>query len=128
MAVDDNFSDVSKDAYYYNEVGIAKKLGIVKGTGNNNFKPEDPITREEMMVIISRVLNICNAKVEKGDKNELAIYNDRDMISEYAIEDVATLIKNGIIKGSQNNIKPKAITTRAEAAVVIYRLVNLLLN
>lgn len=128
MAVDDNFSDVSKDAYYYNEVGIAKKLGIVKGTRNNNFKPEDTITREEMMVIISRVLTICNAKVEKGDKNELAIYNDRDMISEYAIEDVATLIKNGIIKGSQNNIKPKAITTRAEAAVVIYRLVNLLLN
>jgi len=42
---EDNFADVRKDAYYYEAVGVARALGIVKGDGKN-FNPDANITRE----------------------------------------------------------------------------------
>jgi len=37
--IDSNFDDVEQHMYYYGPIGIAKKLGIVKGVGNNKFNP-----------------------------------------------------------------------------------------
>ncbi|MGE5485143.1 MAG: S-layer homology domain-containing protein [Ignavibacteriales bacterium] len=35
----DNFDDVEKSAYYHEAIGIAKRLGIASGTGENRFNP-----------------------------------------------------------------------------------------
>lgn len=35
--VEDNFDDVSRSDYYYEAAGIAKKLGICIGVGNNKL-------------------------------------------------------------------------------------------
>ncbi|MFX6622228.1 S-layer homology domain-containing protein, partial [Acinetobacter baumannii] len=56
--VQSNFEDIQRSAYYYEPVGIAKRLGIANGTGNNRFNPNEPITREDMMVLIARALEI----------------------------------------------------------------------
>jgi hypothetical protein len=49
--VSGNFDDIEKNAYYYKEIGIAKKLGITSGTGNNKFNPDAGITRQDMTVL-----------------------------------------------------------------------------
>ncbi len=43
--IESNFSDVKPEKYYYQAVGIAKKLGIAQGYGENIFDPEGPINQ-----------------------------------------------------------------------------------
>jgi len=122
--IDDNFSDVDPNAYYARQVGIAKKLGIAKGVGNNEFRPNDKIVRQDMMVLIDRALKVAGKGLAKGTQADLAGFADKDMISSFAKDSVAALVKSGIIKGDGTNINPLGNTTRAEAAVVIYRIYN----
>lgn len=120
----ENFTDVNRDAYYYDAVGIAKKLGIVNGVGDGRFDPSLQITRQDMMVMTARALKLAKG-LDEGSMSDLAGYEDAGKVSAYAQTSVAALVKAGIIKGSNGNINPLGNTTRAEAAVIMYRLYNL---
>ncbi|GKT35684.1 S-layer homology domain-containing protein, partial [Aduncisulcus paluster] len=39
-----NFKDVSEDAWYYNQVGLAGVNGLVSGVGDGNFAPDATVT------------------------------------------------------------------------------------
>jgi len=122
--VDGNFGDVKSTDYYYQSVGIARKLGIVKGTGADLFAPDTEITRQEMMVMTARALKLVKKLNTTGSATDLAAFNDKDKVSDYAVDDTASLIKDGIIQGSGSSIEPVSNTTRAEAAVLMYRIYN----
>lgn len=122
--IDSNFDDVNSSDYYYEAVGVAKKLGLSKGTGNNMFNPKTSILRQDMMVLIYNALEIIdNIKFQKDD-NRLMEFEDALDISSYAVDSIAFLVDGGIVKGSGNRIMPLENATRAEAAVLIYRLFN----
>ena len=55
-----NFDDVYRDAYYYQAVGMAKKLGITTGSESNQFKPETEISRQDMAVFTIRALQMLH--------------------------------------------------------------------
>ncbi|HEX2925565.1 MAG TPA: family 16 glycoside hydrolase [Ruminiclostridium sp.] len=120
--VTENFTDVSSKAYYYKAVGIAKALGITNGRGDNRFDPISEISREDMMVLVVKALKATGIDLEAGTNSDLSAFKDANRVAGYASEAAATLIKEGIIKGSGNQINPKAQLTRAEAAVVIYKI------
>jgi len=123
--IDSNFDDVEQHMYYYGPIGIAKKLGIVKGVGNNKFKPDAHITREDMMVMVARALELTKKVTITGTFNDISRFNDASQVSDYAIESVATLVREGIIIGNPDNtINPKSYATRAETAVMLYRILN----
>ncbi len=119
----DNFADVKPGSYYYDAIGIARELGIVKGDGNN-FNPDANITREDMMVIVVNALNKAGAKIEKADPKYLDNYSDAKNISNYAKEAVALLTAKGIVNGFDGRINPKGMATRAEIAVVFANVLN----
>jgi hypothetical protein len=119
------FEDVSLKDYYYREVGIAKALGIVTGRGNNVFDPKAPITRQEMMTMTAKAMKIAK-KIKAGSiGSDLSNYEDSANIATYASESIALLVRSGIVTGSGNRINPIANTTRAEAAVIMYRILNM---
>lgn len=120
--VDGNFKDVSENAYYYEPVGIAKKLGITTGIGNDLFNPNAEITRQDMMVICVNALKISKNYEPRGTDSDLDNFIDRDQISSYAVEPVASLVKEGIISGYGNAVNPKGNATRAETAVIMYKI------
>jgi len=120
--VDSNFKDVSKDAYYYEPVGIAKKLGIATGIGDDLFNPKAEITRQDMMVICLKALEISKNYEPSVNVSYLDSFIDKDEISSYAVESVAALVKEGIISGYGNKINTKGHATRAETAVIVYKL------
>jgi hypothetical protein len=122
--VDANFSDVASTAYYYEELGIAKKLGIATGVGENKFNPNEQISRQDMMVMVYRALKAAKKISATGTTSNMSTYKDASSVSDYAVEGVAALIKDGIIKGSDNMINPLGTATRAETAVIIYRIYN----
>ncbi|MCD7948326.1 MAG: S-layer homology domain-containing protein [Oscillospiraceae bacterium] len=120
----DNFADVPAGSYYYEAIGVAKALGIAQGDGTN-FMPDDPISRQDIMTLLYRTANSLHWDLTAGSETDLAGFTDSAAISTYAIDAVATLVKAGIIQGSENAIHPLSDTTRAEMAVMLARVMEL---
>ncbi|HQO73064.1 MAG TPA: S-layer homology domain-containing protein, partial [Sedimentibacter sp.] len=121
---DGNFDDISKDDYYYKEIGIAQRMGITKGTGNNKFNPEESITRQDMMVLTERALRMFKRIEAQGAASDLDKFADKSLIADYAVNSVASVVKEGLIVGSGDGVNPLGNTTRAETAVFLYRIYN----
>jgi len=121
---DGNFDDVEPGAYYYEAVGIAKKLGIAAGSGNNRFNPKENISRQDMMVLTARALEKYKGLKVTDDPAVLEKYSDKGDVADYAAGSLATLVKKGLIAGSGDRLNPRANATRAEAAVFLYRIYN----
>jgi len=119
-----NFIDVPENAYYRNEAGIAKKLGLIPGNGKY-FYPEENIIREEMMVILLRAISASGYYFELSSEDILRQYKDENEISGYARSAVASMAKSGYIEGSNGYIRPKGLATRAEIAAILHRILNL---
>ncbi|WP_054750021.1 S-layer homology domain-containing protein [Ruminiclostridium josui] len=120
-----NFIDVQKDTYYYNEIAIAKALGITSGIGNNKFGSDNKITRQDMMVLSERALNLVKSLNKQGTATDLDKFSDKSKIASYAVNSVATMVKEGLIVGSNNKVNPTVNATKAEAAVFLYKLYNM---
>jgi len=120
----ENFDDVKTNAYYYNAVGIAKKLDIAAGSGNNRFNPTESISRQDMMVLAARALEKCQGLQAADNITVLDKFSDKGDITEYAAGSFATLVDAGLIEGSGNKQNPHSYTTRAEVAVFLYNVYN----
>ena len=121
-----SFSDVQPSDYYYEAVGIAKALGIASGQGDDRFNPRAAITRQDMIVLTARALNAANAAEEQAaDLSVLAGYSDNEQVADYAREAIAAFVAQQLIEGSDGHLKPLNFTTRAEAAVLLYRIFQL---
>lgn len=118
------FSDVQETAYYYDELAIAKELGIATGFGDHSFKPNRDISRQDMMVLTTRALAAADKLLDAS--GDLEAYSDAASISEYAQDSAAGLVKAGVVNGKNGNIAPTDSLTRAEAAVILYRIWHLL--
>jgi len=115
-----NFADVAGNKYYADALSIAKKTGIITGTSDNRFLPNQSITRQDLMVNIARALEKSGKLKLSSSTSELSGYRDRANVSEYAAPSVAALLRAGIVNGYNSQILPKQPVTRAEAAVIIY--------
>jgi hypothetical protein len=121
---DGNFADVRQDAYYREALAITRKLGIAKGAGGNRFNPEGKISRQDMMTLIDRAMKVAKKDLAAGTDADLSKFSDRSNVASYAAQSVATLIKNGIVTGDGAKVNPLGNATRAETAVLIYRIYN----
>ncbi|MCG0274845.1 MAG: S-layer homology domain-containing protein [Thermosediminibacteraceae bacterium] len=119
------FSDVKEGDWYYDVINIAYSNDLVKGKGNV-FEPNAFITREEMVVLITRAAAlkgkstyVTSAEVEEM----LSPFKDKDEISVWARIESAVALKLNLVRGRGEGIfSPKAHATRAEAATIIYNL------
>ena len=117
-----SFTDVQPDDYYYEALAIAKKLGIINGLEDGRFNPRGEITRQDMMVIAARALEVVNKLAAEGNKEDLDRFADAADVADYAAAKVAALVKEGIVQGDGSSLHPNGTATRAEAAVLIYRI------
>lgn len=113
-----DFDDISRDDWSYSYVASAVKSGIIAGIGDNMFGAGRKITREDMAVIIARLLNGGT-----GESTESS-FADSDMIADYAKPAVSWAERTGLLKGDEGRFNPKAALSRAEAAVVLYRCMS----
>ncbi|WP_164716358.1 S-layer homology domain-containing protein [Paenibacillus whitsoniae] len=121
--IDDNFDDVTQSDYYYQEVGIAKKLGIAQGMDLYQFEPRVSISRQDMMVVAARAMKVAGRQLDDA-ATDLSGFQDPGEVAAYAVTPLAQLVKKGIIQGDYGRIKPNDTATRAEAAVIIYRIIQ----
>ena len=115
------FDDVSESRWSSADIAAARDNGIITGVDNNLFAPEKKISRQDMAVIAYRAGIAGGAQIE--DSGELS-FTDKEEIADYAQTAVAALNKAKVLNGSENQFLPQDYTNRAEAAVVIYRLLQ----
>ncbi|SHK22549.1 S-layer homology domain-containing protein [Tepidibacter formicigenes] len=121
------FEDVNKNDWYYKSIASAYSNGLINGKGDTVFDPNGDITREEMSKIIASVLERKGYKRAKIE--ELNVFKDKEKIASWAKEGVATSVREGIINGiDEKSFVPKQKATRAQAAVMLYRLYNSIMN
>ena len=121
----ENFADVPESAYYYQAIGSAKAAGIAMGSGEN-FMPENSITRQDLITLAYRAFLAKGYITETDDFTSLDAFADKGDISDYAQTAMASMVKAGIIQGSNGNVNPKGNATRAEVAVMCARLLELM--
>jgi len=124
-----SFPDVTEKDWFYEPVKAAYLAGLVKGKPHG-FDSNSSITREEMIVLITRAASMKNKStfVDSAEIEQiLSRFKDSTRISDWARAEVAIAVKLGLASGVQVDMfDPKGLATRAQAAVVIYNLSNVL--
>jgi len=117
------FSDVSESDWFCPYVNIAYENNIVSGIGNGKFGTGELISRQDMVVMICNAIKAKDGVLPAGELN----FRDASQISDYAIEAVAALYKLGAVNGvSETHFDPLGNATRAQAAKIIYGVLDML--
>lgn len=108
---------------------LVRALGLNAAEGGgfaevSSNPPNAPLSRQEMFVMAARALEAAEGwKQGAITASGLDSFTDHDQIAGYAADDIAALAAAGLIKGdARQQLKPTAYSTRAEAAVLIYRI------
>lgn len=117
-----NFSDVEADKWYYEAVGRAGIYGLVSGTEDYKFRPNDPIVREDMAVMLSKAYDL---KFKKSVQASRETFIDDNLINSVNKTDIYKIRALNIISGYEDNsFRPQGTATRSDAAVTMYLLLN----
>ena len=121
------FTDVKEDAYYAPYVNWAAKTGIADGTTSTTFAPDSNITREQMAVIMKNYADKMGYSIPKT--LEAVTFTDNAQISSWAKDAVKAMQQAGVLSGKENNrFDPQGNATRAEAATVLHRFVEVIID
>ena len=121
------FSDVPATAYYAPFVEWAASKEIVNGTGAASFEPDRPVTREEMAVIMQRYAGKLEYTLPK--EREAEIFTDNATITSDMKDAVQAMQQAGVMNGKGGRLfAPKDTATRAEAAAVLRRFVEIVID
>ena len=112
-----SYTDVNASQWYYDDLAKAVDAGLFKGS-DNKLRPNDNITREEVMAIIARAYDLSD---ENGN---LSAFTDGSTVSSWAVNAVSALVENGIVNGSNGKLNPKNNITREEFAQLLYNCQN----
>jgi uncharacterized repeat protein (TIGR02059 family) len=121
----EKFKDVNGATAIAAYIGAAFKAGIVLGNEDGTFKPDSPITREQMSSMVVRAAKAGNVNIllSQAKTSYLQKFDDQKSISSWATMDVAKALHAGIVNGiTANSFSPKSNATRAQAVVMIKRL------
>jgi len=119
-----NFKD-EIPAWAQENVELALAYGVIEGFDDGSFRPNEPITRAQMAVMLDRALKL----EETGLKPVETPFKDEAQVPAWAKDGVARAGASGLMVGMGGFFKPAASATRAEAVVVSLRAMNnLVLN
>ncbi len=110
------FSDVAAGAWYSDAVAWAARNGIVEGDASGAFNPTQPVTREQMAVILYRYSKASSVKAD------LSAFTDANTISNYAVDAMNWAVSNGLMIGTTSaTLNAKGIVNRAQTVTILTR-------
>ena len=119
------FSDLTQD-WYKKPIAWAAANGIITGTSDATFSPDDTVTREQIAAIFYRYAKSKGLDVSIDDSDitsALEGYNDFSDISDYAKIPVAWCFKENVmfihsVTGYEYAIYPRVAPSRADTATM----------
>lgn len=127
VTLTESFADVKDGAWHQKYIAAAVHSGIVTGRSASKFDPNASITRAEMATMAANALRqvLDYSDVEKMNES-LKKFKDAADVKSYFKASVALMAEEGIINGKgAGSFDPNGKSTRAEAAVIIYKMFNL---
>lgn len=106
------FKDLSSSHWAYNEIMKGVSAGYISGDASGTFRPDDPVSRQEAAVMISKILDL--------GKNPAAAakFVDYRFIPAWSVGYVGSVTEAGIMSGyPDGDFKADRVLTRAEAVV-----------
>ena len=120
----EKFTDCTVSDWYFPYVMAGVSSGLIHGVSDTMFGSGQNITRQDAAVLCLRALE---SKDMVGNNVEKAAFTDMEAVSEYAAKAVGTLTSLGVITGyDDSSFRPMNHITRAEAAVIIYRVYQII--
>ena len=115
------FSDVKPGAYYEKAVVWASQNNIVSGYTDGTFRPDAPVTREQLASILYRYTLYRGQDVSAGETTSLTGYGDAQTVSNYALPAMRWACGTGILQGANGKLSPNGLATRAQLAAMLHR-------
>ena len=121
------FSDVAKGEWYEKYINGAKASGLISGRDDGTFGVGDCIIRQDAAIMCLNAIKKERPDFLENLKIEKLPFGDAGDISSYAVYAVSALNKLGILNGdASGNFNANANATRAEAAVMINKVMTLI--
>ena len=112
------------DDWYFDNVKVAVRGGLITGRNNGNFDPNVPVTRQEASVMLVRAAGLQAKQDVSADFTDLP-FQDKQLVDSWAKDAVATAYGNGLVNGlTPEQFAPKQIATRAQAVTLIVRMME----
>ncbi|MDO5478674.1 MAG: S-layer homology domain-containing protein [Clostridia bacterium] len=118
------FSDVSPQSWYAGVVQTIYNCSLISGISENEFAPNAPITREQLITILMRSYNLI-----KGDSYVVATtlpFSDSEKISPYALTSITKAYSLGLITDTVPSLRPDEPATRAETITYLTGFLSLI--
>ncbi len=118
------FSDLSKDSVYQAYASTLADNGIIKGKADGSMGGKDPLTRQELAVMLERVnQHLSFGTTEK--KADPATFLDEQKIASFAQKASYEAVRQGWLTAYKGAFQPDKMLTRGDAVVLVERLVEL---
>nr|WP_276510082.1 S-layer homology domain-containing protein [Paenibacillus qinlingensis] len=125
-----SFRDVEEEAWYNPVITAAVHNGIIDAD-SGSIRPNEPITREEMIVMLMRTFSKFHVNVDSlpstvvDSQGGETAFDDAGDMADWSLAAVKQARALGIIEGAKSNhFFPKEQATRAESMAVILRLLE----
>ncbi|KYG93513.1 S-layer homology domain-containing protein [Paenibacillus polymyxa] len=105
------FKDVQSKQFAAPYIEAAQKAGFLSGDGLGNFRPNDPVTREELAAVFVRAVGGVNAE---GGSSILP--KDQSLVSQWAAGSVDTALRLGLIDIHDSKLNPTGEVKREDIA------------
>lgn len=116
------FTDVKPNVWYFNGIQACYEAGLIKGVSATSFAPNDKISKQDMMLLLSRAITYLNIQLDETQSDIQFI--DQANISAYALDGIKICIQAGILK-NEGYFIPKNVVTRADMATMFAKLIRL---
>lgn len=121
-----SFKDVMPGDWHHRWIMTAYRNGIVEPDESGLFHPNAPITRQDIVYYSARAMKATGLSLEQPPLYLLYRFRDFDQVAGYAQSAFAFMTYNGVINGiGENKLGPLYPATRAEAAAIIHRMLQL---
>ncbi|MBR3640355.1 MAG: S-layer homology domain-containing protein, partial [Clostridia bacterium] len=118
MSASQSFKDVAGNEWYADSVGWGVSNKIVNGYVDNTFRPNSPVSRQELATFIARYMKFKNLSFP--EKPLVSSFKDQNKIAVWAADSCETVRLAGIIGcDEKGNFNPGSNATRAEIATMI---------
>lgn len=115
------FTDVKRSAWHYEDIQMAVQMGTYEGNGNGTMTPDNPISRQEIMAVVCRALQLDTEDYEDTD---LSRFPDAGEVAQWALPYVKALVGAGYVQGRDTGLAPTDSITRAEFAQLFHNIIK----
>lgn len=117
---EDPFPDVNARSDYAGAIAACKEAGIVQGNNFGKYAPDEGMTRNAAMLMLSRVYRM----EPREDLSALDVFEDPETAAVWSRGEIAALVEADIVHGWAGKLRATDVCTRAEFVEMLRAMVS----